>query len=94
MAMSGKTLKAILLAGTIVFCGSMLFAAPPHLAQATDGGPSVAKTSNVNSDHEPEAGTIDEAGQKVGEKIEQFETRPPISWETGLAARCMRISVG
>ena len=75
MAMSGKTLKAILLAGTIVFGGIMLFAAPPHLAQATDGGPSVAKTSNVNSDHEPETGTIDEAGQKVGEKIEQFETK-------------------
>lgn len=74
MAMSVKPYRISLITGVLLFFITLLSAAPPPFARAADAGPP-AGSAQLNTDQEPESDTIEQVGQKMGEKIGQFETK-------------------
>jgi len=76
MKPEGPFFRVILLLGVVFFSALYLSAVWPPYAQATqDATQTQDQTAGVDREQGPVSGTLDQAGQTVGEKIQHFETK-------------------
>jgi len=75
MKPAGSFFQNILVLGAVAFTVFSLSAYQPLFAQAPQGGQAENQAAGVEREPAPVSGTLGQAGQKVGDKIQQFEAR-------------------